>query len=86
MFSTLKLGIAAALAATLLAGALWLYLAGGNAVIAEQAKQALEAWQEREDIDNANDSLDAADLCLRLGGVQSDCDHLRGVEKTAQGE
>jgi len=86
MFSTLKLGIAAALAAALLAGGLWLYLQGGNAVLVKQMEKAVEAYREREDIDNAIDDLGERDLCLRLGGLQSDCDHLRRVDKTPQDE
>lgn len=52
----------------------------------EQLKDSVEAYQERGRIDNETRDLGAYDLCIRIGGVQSDCEQLRGVVEAPEAE
>jgi hypothetical protein len=49
---------------------------GRVAVLAD----TVEAYKKRTDVDATVRNMDAVALCVELGGVQSDCEQLRGVE------
>jgi hypothetical protein len=46
----------------------------------DAAKETARAIQKRADIDEETIKLDARGVCLELGGLQSDCEQLRGLE------
>jgi hypothetical protein len=50
----------------------------------EQLKATVEAFQNRQGIDDETRTLDSVALCIRLGGVRSDCDQLRGMAKAPE--
>lgn len=62
------------------------YQTGKDAERLSRLKADVEAYQKREGIDHEVDGLDRYRVCLELGGMQSDCEQLRGLEKTADPE
>lgn len=45
----------------------------------DTAKATVSAIQKRADINGKVQNLDAVALCVELGGLQSDCEQLRGL-------
>jgi hypothetical protein len=43
-------------------------------------EDTVEAYKKRSDVDATVRNMDAADLCIELGGLRDDCAGLRGVE------
>ncbi|RIK87874.1 MAG: hypothetical protein DCC69_03525 [Hyphomicrobiales bacterium] len=62
------------------------YQAGKDAERLSRLKADVEAHQKREGIDHEVDGLDRYHVCIGLGGVQSDCEQLRGMEETTGSE
>jgi alkylhydroperoxidase/carboxymuconolactone decarboxylase family protein YurZ len=56
---------------------------GRSSAKVEQMKATVEAFQKRQGIDDETRNLDNVALCIRLGGVRSDCEQLRGMAKAA---
>ncbi|RUX03176.1 MAG: hypothetical protein E5V51_00120 [Mesorhizobium sp.] len=78
-----KLGAAAAIcAALLLVGYTKGRSDGRVAVLVDTVK----AYKKRTDVDAKVHDLDAADLCVELGGVRDECEQLRGVDQAAEGK
>lgn len=49
-------------------------------------RQAVAAYQQRNKVNEAVNTLDAFDLCRGLGGVPDECTALRGVDADAKAE
>lgn len=65
----------------LIVGLRWqAYQAGAEAGRVAQMREAVEAYQKREDIDNEVHGMGAVRLCIDLGGVPDECEQLRGME------
>lgn len=62
------------------------YRAGKAAERLESLQSDIEAYQKREGIENEVGGMDRYRICLELGGMQSDCEQLRGLEEAAAGE
>ncbi|MDH0126974.1 hypothetical protein N7376_23675 [Brucella intermedia GD04153] len=78
----LKFSFAALVAAFLLVGGGYFYgkaKARHEAALAA-AEATAKAIQKRAVIDEKISNMDAYKLCLDLGGLQSDCKQLRGLE------
>lgn len=78
----LKFSFAALVAAVLLVGGGYFYgkaKARHEAALAA-AEATAKAIQKRAVIDEKISNMDAYKLCLDLGGLQSDCEQLRGLE------
>lgn len=71
------------LAIGICAGGLGLYTLGRHdqksQMALNAAKATVSAIQKRADINGKVQNLDAVALCIELGGLQSDCDQLRGL-------
>lgn len=78
----LKYSIASLVAAFLLVGAGNLYgtMKERQRAAVAAAEATAKAIQKRADIDEEVINMDARRLCLELGGLQSDCEQLRGLE------
>lgn len=77
----LKLICAAILAAFLLAAGsyqLGKYVQRQHLAV-DAAKASVKAYQERAVINGEVQNMDAVSLCIELGGLQSDCEQLRGL-------
>lgn len=72
-----KLGAAALICVALFLGG---YAKGRSDGRVEVLKDTVKAYQKRNDVDATVKNMDAAALCVELGGLQSDCEQLRGVE------
>lgn len=78
---------AVALAAALLGGVyLYGYQRGEQAARVEQLQDTVQAYLERNRIDDEVDAADRYAVCVELGGMPDDCARLRGVDETAQGK
>jgi len=77
-----KLGLAAmCLMAAFLTG----YMAGRNHGRVATLEAAVEAYQTRERINYETENMDAAALCLALGGLPIECtDIMRGLAETTE--
>ncbi|MCK4207210.1 hypothetical protein J3U99_20800 [Brucella pituitosa] len=78
----LKYSLAALVAAFLLlaAGNLYGTMKERQRAAVAAAEATAKAIQKRADIDEEVINMDARRLCLELGGLQSDCKQLRGLE------
>ena len=80
--SWLKYSLAAVLAAFLMAVGGYAYgtIKERQRTAVAAAEATARAIQKREKIDGTIGNMDVRDLCVELGGLQSDCDKLRGME------
>jgi len=79
-----KIGIAAVV---LIAAFSTGYMAGRNHGRVATLEAAVKAHQTRERINRETENMDAAALCLALGGLPVECaDIMRGLDKAAKGE
>lgn len=62
------------------------YRAGRDAERLDRLHADIEAYQKREGIENEVGGMDRVRICLELGGMQSDCEQLRGLEEAASPE
>ena len=81
----------AVLAAAAGAAAIWgVYLYGKHEGRQQATVARLEAdvnaHIKREGIDHEVDGMERYRICLDLGGVPNDCEQLRGVDETTEGE
>jgi hypothetical protein len=58
---------------------------GRSSAKVEQLKATVEAFQNRQGVDDETSNLDSVALCIRLGGMPNECDQLRGVAKAPEG-
>ena len=84
----LKMGAAGLAGALLAAGPI--YIAGKHegrqAARVEQLEADVAAYVEREGIDNEVDGMDRYRICIDLGGMRDQCEQLRRLEETTEGE
>lgn len=71
-----KLGIAAAICVGLFLGG---YAKGRSDARVAVLADTVKAYKKRTDVDAKVRNMDAVALCVELGGVQSDCEQLRGL-------
>jgi len=77
-----KLGIAAVVLITAFTSG---YMAGRNHGREATLKAAVKAYQTRERINHETENMDAAALCLALGGLPVECaDIMRGLAEAAE--
>lgn len=62
------------------------YKAGKDAERLARLRSDVEAYQKREGIENEVGGMDRVRICLELGGMQSDCEQLRGLEEATSPE
>ena len=77
-----QIGAGVALGVLLASGPVYLYGAsqGRQQAAVAAVKETAKAYEERATTDDKVHALDAAALCLELGGLQSDCEQqLRGL-------
>lgn len=56
------------------------YMKGREAGKVEQLKDSVEAYKNRNEINNEVNNLDDIALCIALGGLPDECDELRGLD------
>ncbi len=80
--SWLKYSLAAVLAAFLMAVGGYAYgtIKERQRTAVAAAEATAKAIQKRADVDEQIIGMDSYRLCLDLGGLQSDCEQLRGLE------
>jgi len=80
--SWLKYSLAAVLAAFLMAVGGYAYgtIKERQRTAVAAAEATAKAIQKRADVDEQIIGMDSYKLCLDLGGLQSDCEQLRGME------
>lgn len=54
--------------------------------ISKSTKSALEAYQERLEIDKNVENLSIYDMCIALGGMRDKCDAMRWMDKATEGK
>jgi type II secretory pathway pseudopilin PulG len=86
--STLKtIAIGAAVVALVSSGAYLLGKRDGRAQAALQAAQAsIEAYETRKGIDHEVSGFDGYALCVDLGGLPDECEQLRRLDATTEGQ
>lgn len=62
------------------------YMKGREAGKVEQLKDSVEAYKTRNEINNEVNNLDDIALCIELGGLPDECNELRGLDETTEGE
>lgn len=69
-------------------GAVWAhgFISGRNAGQIEQLQDTVEAFQERNAIDENTSQRSDFGLCVDLGGMPDQCDELRRLDKAAGSE
>lgn len=72
-----KLGAAALIAVALFLGG---YTKGRSDGRVAVLTDTVKAYKKRSDVDATVRKMDAVDLCVELGGLQPDCEQLRGLE------
>lgn len=80
--SWLKFSLAALVAAFLILGAGYTYgtMKERQRAALAAAEATAKAIQKRTKIDEEIIGMDSYRLCIKLGGLQSDCEQLRGME------
>ncbi|RVD44653.1 hypothetical protein EN742_01685 [Mesorhizobium sp. M4A.F.Ca.ET.020.02.1.1] len=70
-------------AATLICVGLFLggYAKGRSDARVAVLADTVKAYKKRTDVDAKVRNMDAADLCIELGGLPDDCEQLRGLEQ-----
>lgn len=76
-----KYAVAAAAAAGIL---FYTYNAGKEAERVEQLKEDVEAFKERNKINENVADMDDVAICLSLGGVLDECEQLRGMDSATE--
>jgi hypothetical protein len=56
------------------------YMKGREAGKVEQLKDSVEAYKNRNEINNEVNNLDDIALCIALGGLPDECNELRGLD------
>jgi len=89
-FSIIKPYLIIGLASLVLAGGLGLYFKGridaGNKAKIEQIEGTLKDYRTWDEADVATKNLDDVQRCVRLGGLQPDCERELLNKKAPQGE
>lgn len=62
------------------------YVKGRTAGRVAQLQDTVEAYKQRQEIDEDVANLDDYRLCLDIGGLREQCEQLRGVDEAASGE
>lgn len=78
-----KLGAAAMICVALFLGG---YAKGRSDGRVEVLKDTVKAYQKRNDVDATVKNMDAAALCVELGGLLDECEQLRGLDAAAEGQ
>lgn len=84
----LKLAIAGLAGAVLLSAGSYLYgkHEGRQQAAVAQLQADVNAHIKREGIDHEVDGMERYRICLDLGGLPDDCEQLRGLDETAEGQ
>lgn len=62
------------------------YVKGRHSGRIEQLQDTVEAYEKRKGIDDEVSGVDRYRVCVDLGGLPVECEQLRGLDETAEGE
>lgn len=86
-FSFTTIAVAAGLALASAVGIYWLGYSGGKQDGREEMLAAsIEAYENRQEIDDEVGTADRASICVELGGLRHECLKLRGLDEAAPAE